>query len=154
MIHLTLNQLSAFIDSELPDASVELVRLHLSSCLECAERFGYIEEQEDVLARLILNDPGDPFFESFSDRVLGPPRAAAPGPERRTEPRAPRRERPPRPIGRGRRGAGRFLVPAAAILLVAGAVAVVVVRSGTPPRGGPGAPGSEATNPAAPAPSR
>lgn len=72
MIHLTLNQISAYIDAELPDASVELVRLHLSSCLECTERFGHIEEQEGALARLLVNEPGDPFFERFAERVLGP----------------------------------------------------------------------------------
>src|SRR5712671_3424183 len=79
VIHLTMNQISAYIDGELPAASVELVRLHLSSCLECTERFGHVEEQEDALSRLLVNDPGEPFFAGFAERVLGP----VPTPEER-----------------------------------------------------------------------
>jgi hypothetical protein len=74
-----MNQISAYIDGELPAASVELVRLHLSSCMECTERFGHVEEQEEALARLLVNDPGDVFFAGFSERVLGP----VPTPEER-----------------------------------------------------------------------
>ncbi|HET7498859.1 MAG TPA: zf-HC2 domain-containing protein [Candidatus Eisenbacteria bacterium] len=86
MIHLTLNQISAYIDAELPEASVELVRLHLSSCLECTERFGHIEEQEGALARLLVNDPGDPFFERFAERVLGPEPVEKAKPVKKPEP--------------------------------------------------------------------
>ncbi len=82
MIHLTMNQISAYIDGELPEASVELVRLHLSSCLECAERFGYVEEQEEALSRLLVNDPGDGFFAGFAERVLGPETLEAAPPPR------------------------------------------------------------------------
>src|SRR5687767_5594284 len=71
-----MNQISAHIDGELPEASVELVRLHLSSCVECAERFGYLEDQEEALARLLVNDPGDEFFADFAERVLGPAQPA------------------------------------------------------------------------------
>lgn len=80
MIHLTMNQISTYVDSELPDASIELVRLHLSSCLECAERFGHLEEQEEALGRLLVNDPGDGFFAGFPDQVLSymPQRDPAP----------------------------------------------------------------------------
>ena len=85
MIHLTLNQISAYIDAELPEASVELVRLHLSSCLECTERFGHIEEQESALARLLVNEPGDPFFARFAERVLGPEPVKRAEPEKRAE---------------------------------------------------------------------
>ena len=85
MIHLTMNQISAYVDSELPEASIELVRLHLSSCLECAERFGHLEEQEEALGRLLVNDPGDGFFAGFAEQVLSymPERHLAPAkPER------------------------------------------------------------------------
>jgi len=89
VIHLTLNQISAYIDAELPEASVELVRLHLSSCLECTERFGHIEEQEGALARLLVNEPGDPFFERFAERVLGPAPVKKAEPAQKAEPAPP-----------------------------------------------------------------
>jgi outer membrane biosynthesis protein TonB len=88
-----MNQISAYIDGELPEASVELVRLHLSSCLECAERFGYVEEQEEALARLLVNDPGDAFFAGFAERVLGP--EAPPEEEKVLEPRPDAASSPP-----------------------------------------------------------
>lgn len=135
MIHLTLNQISAYLDNELPVASVELVRLHLSSCLECTERFGLIEEQEGALARLLVNDPGDRYFEEFTDRVFGPKRAApeavpppvprpalaapSPAPRPALAPRSPAPRRPRRSV--------RLLLPAAALLVVVSAVAVIAV---------------------------
>lgn len=140
MIHLTLNQISAYLDNELPMASVELVRLHLSSCLECTERFGLIEEQETALARLLVDDPGDPFFEGFSDRVLGPKPVesapAAPSPPPPPEPAAvPRVSATPPPAAtsseartpRPKRRTARFLLPAAALLVVVSAAAMVAV---------------------------
>lgn len=142
MIHLTLNQISAYIDGELPEASVELVRLHLSSCLECTERFGHIEEQESALARLLVHAPGDPFFERFTERVLGPipvkktePAAAVtkaePAVAKKPEP-APTRKPPeaaavataPKRTG----SLARVLLPAGALLLVGSAVAVLATR--------------------------
>jgi hypothetical protein len=177
VIHLTLNQISAYIDAELPEASIELVRLHLSSCLECTERFGHIEEQEGALARLLVNEPGDPFFEHFTERVLGPvpvkvepvavkaePVAVkkleeAPASKRPETPPVSKRPEAPSVSTRPERsetplevaprapkrkgGAARFLLPAAALLLVASAVAVLVTRprlmgfSGSTPRAEP-----------------
>lgn len=144
MIHLTLNQISAYIDSELPEASVELVRLHLSSCLECTERFGHIEEQESAIARLLVHAPGDPYFERFSERVLGPvpagmgETAAAvkkPAPARAAvmEPAPAREHRPPDSTSvatepRRKGGRARLLLPVGALLLVASAVAVLATR--------------------------
>ena|SRR5688572_8105035 len=159
-----MNQISAHIDGELPEASVELVRLHLSSCVECAERFGYLEDQEEALARLLVNDPGDEFFADFAERVLGPaqpapaaaPEASAATPEP-TSPASPPRallaspappvapratpaappappakpEHAPRERTRRRHGTARFLLPAAAMLLVVSGVAIVSVRRGS-----------------------
>jgi putative zinc finger protein len=153
-----MNQISAYVDSELPDASIELVRLHLSSCLECAERFGHLEEQEEALGRLLVNDPGDGFFADFADQVLSympqrevapakherapsppPARPAAPparhappstevSPIMSTEP-APKPPREPRPPKPVSHRA-RHAVLAGSLVLVLSALAIVVGRRG------------------------
>jgi hypothetical protein len=175
VIHLTLNQISAYIDAELPEASVELVRLHLSSCLECTERFGLIEEQEEALARLLVNDPGEAFFSAFNERVLGPAPVPAPAPKREVPPpkrdaavpsaeaRRPAPDLPATARPSRRTRAPRFLFPAAALLLVGSAVAVIVTRPDlaglpaggarppSPPEGGDRSPGVSAA-PAVPPP--
>lgn len=148
-----MNQISAYVDSELPDASIELVRLHLSSCLECAERFGHLEEQEEALGRLLVNDPGDGFFAGFPDQVLSymPPREAAPAkheherapspPPARSappstevsqpmstapEPKPPREPHPSKPVSHR----ARHAVLAGSLVLVLSALAIVVGRRG------------------------
>jgi len=151
MIHLTMNQISAYVDSERPDASIELVRLHLSSCLECAERFGHLEEQEEALGRLLVNDPGDGFFAGFTDQVLSymPQREPAPAKHERAtspppahpappptevshpmsttpEPKPPREPRPPKPVSHR----ARHAVLAGSLVLVLSALAIVVGRRG------------------------
>jgi hypothetical protein len=154
VIHLTLNQISAYLDGELPEASIELVRLHLSACLECTERFGHIEEQEEALGRLLVNDPGDAFFAGFADRVLGAPtprdsthaeavpaaapeprppvaHAAAPAPPAVAP--APPPKPPHAPHHAPRRPPShraRHAVLAASLLLVVSAIAVVAMRRG------------------------
>jgi putative zinc finger protein len=134
VIHLTLSQISAYVDSELPGVSIELVRLHLSSCLECAERFGFMEEQEEALGRLLFHDPGDPFFARFSDQVVGAPKKAArrdPLPEARSpQPRKPEGASPrAAPVASPKRpGPARFLAPAAALIAVATGVGVVATH--------------------------
>ncbi len=146
-----MNQISAYVDSELPDASIELVRLHLSSCLECAERFGHLEEQEEALGRLLVNDPGDGFFAGFTDQVLSymPQREAAPAKHERAssppharpappptevsqpmstapEPKPPREPRPPKPVSHR----ARHAVLAGSLVLVLSALAIVIGRRG------------------------
>jgi hypothetical protein len=69
VIHLTLQQLSAYLDDELPEASVELVRRHLSQCPECTVRFAKVEALEEILVRLLHHDPGDAFFDFFRDSI-------------------------------------------------------------------------------------
>ncbi|HYJ33263.1 MAG TPA: zf-HC2 domain-containing protein [Candidatus Binatia bacterium] len=91
MIHLTTHQLSAFLDRELPESSIQLVRRHLDGCAECALRFEAFREQETILDRVLVHDPGEEFFSGLADRVVGPGRkprvtksegARAPMPER------------------------------------------------------------------------
>lgn len=69
MIHLTPQQLSSYMDGELNEASTELVRRHMGACEECTLKFAALEEQEELLARAIVHDPGDEFFESFTAEV-------------------------------------------------------------------------------------
>lgn len=79
MIHVTLPQLCAYIDGELAEASAELVRRHLSSCLECTERFALLEAQDEVLFRILSDDPEEEFFQSLSASIpLGTPAPVAP----------------------------------------------------------------------------
>ncbi|MGE5179566.1 MAG: zf-HC2 domain-containing protein, partial [Bacteroidota bacterium] len=70
MIHLTIHQLSSYIDRELPESSTELVRRHLDSCEECTRRFGDLQEQEAILNQVLVHDPGAAFFVHFPDLVL------------------------------------------------------------------------------------
>ena len=79
MIHVTLPQLCAYIDGELAEASAELVRRHLSLCLECTERFALLEAQDEVLLRILGDDPEEEFFRSLSASIpLGASATAEP----------------------------------------------------------------------------
>ncbi len=69
MIHLTPQQLSSYMDGELNEASTELVRRHMGTCEECTLKFAALEEQEELLARTLVHDPGDEFFERFTADV-------------------------------------------------------------------------------------
>ena len=74
MIHVTLPQLCAFLDDELAEASAELVRRHLSECLECTERFARLEAQEESLVRILSDEPDDAFFQQLCASIsLGQP---------------------------------------------------------------------------------
>ena len=108
-------------------ASVELVRLHHR--LPRVHRALRIDRGtgDDGLARLLVDDPGDPFFEGFSDRVLGPKPVesapAAPSPPPPLEPAAvPEVSATPPPASgierarpRVKRRDRAFLLPAAAL---------------------------------------
>jgi len=87
VIHLTLQQLSAFLDGELTSASTELIRRHLSECDACTLRFGRIEAQEEVMARILVDEPGDAFFvelgESIATGTTGGKPAARPTEKKR-----------------------------------------------------------------------
>lgn len=76
MIHLTTHQLSSYLDRELPESSTELVRRHLEACQECTLWFAAIRDQEAVLDRILVHDPGEEFFARFADEVLGQPKSA------------------------------------------------------------------------------
>ncbi len=69
MIHLTPQQLSSYMDGELNEASTELVRRHMGACEECTLKFAQLEIQEDLLSKALVHDPGDEFFERFTEAV-------------------------------------------------------------------------------------
>lgn len=74
MIHVTLPQLCAFLDDELAESSAELVRRHLSECLECTERFARLEAQEETLVRILSDEPEEEFFQQLCASIsLGQP---------------------------------------------------------------------------------
>ncbi|MEK7347574.1 MAG: zf-HC2 domain-containing protein [Candidatus Eisenbacteria bacterium] len=88
MIHVTLPQLCAYLDGELAEASAELVRRHLSECLECTERFARLEAQDEILIRILADDPEEEFFRYLSASIpLGQPTSAErPAPAAREKP--------------------------------------------------------------------
>lgn len=104
MIHLTIQQLSAFLDGELTDASTELIRRHLSECDACTLRFARIEAQEDVLVRILVDEPGDAFFaelaESIAAQCGGGKAASSASRGEKKKPKAEERKivAPPKPV--------------------------------------------------------
>jgi anti-sigma factor RsiW len=69
MTHVTLQQLSAYLDGELAATSAEPVRQHLSHCPECTGQFARIEGLEELLLPLLNHDPGDAFFDYFPGTI-------------------------------------------------------------------------------------
>lgn len=140
MIHLTAHQLSTYLDRELPESSTEIVRRHLEGCAECALRFNTFREQEAILDRVLMHDPGEDFFSGFGDRVLGPGRKQPPALERieaappRPKPAAVEPESEPRmvaPSAAKNRPERQLAIPwfAAAILcLIVGAIGYTIPR--------------------------
>src|SRR2546427_7951415 len=72
------------MDGELDEASTELVRRHMGVCEECTLKFAALEDQEEQLARALVHDPGEEFFESFAADVE---RQLPPGKESGSKPR-------------------------------------------------------------------
>jgi len=69
VIHLTIQQLSSYLDGQLTDASADHAREHLAECEECASKYAALEEQEALLTGTLTHDPGEPFFEAFASEV-------------------------------------------------------------------------------------
>ena len=72
---LQAETLSAFLDGELTEASTELIRRHLSECGSCTMRFARIEAQEEIMARILVDEPDDDFFRNLA-ASLGTTRSA------------------------------------------------------------------------------
>lgn len=69
MIHLTIQQLSSYLDGQLSESSAEHTRQHLAECEECASKYAALEEQGTLLTRALTHDPGDAFFDPFASGV-------------------------------------------------------------------------------------
>lgn len=148
MIHLTLQQLSAFLDGELTEASTEIVRRHLVECADCTLKFAALENLDEELGAL-ASDPGKSFFEELADSVdratrTGPDRSAAKPAAKSEEKRAPREGRvkePPAPRRREddhaeptpRSRAWPAWGSAAVLVVLAGSLGIMGVRSGRLP---------------------
>ena len=138
MIHVTLPQLCAYLDGELAESSAELVRRHLSECLECIERFAKLEAQDEILIRILADDPQEEFFQCLSASIpLGQPASAErPAPAEREKPvpsHAGRRAEDKRRNRLGPRTAWIAAGIAAAICcVVAGSAAWVAFRPAEP----------------------
>ncbi len=90
MIHLTIQQLSSFLDGEASESSRSLVQDHLAVCDACSSKFARLEHQEEALVKALTSDPDDAFFERFdrqlADRIA--PRPSKVEPVTATVPRA------------------------------------------------------------------
>ena len=84
MIHMTIQQLSSYLDAGLAPDSMERVGIHLSSCAECTNKFTAIERQADRIAAALGHDPGDLLSERFErmvdERILSGRLMTAPRP--------------------------------------------------------------------------
>ena len=84
MIHMTIQQLSSYLDAELATDSMERVGIHLSSCEECTHKFTSIEQQANLLTSVLRRDPGDVLSERFErevdERIASGKRMVAPRP--------------------------------------------------------------------------
>ena len=69
MNHLTVQQLSAALDGALNGPSLELVVHHLAHCHECRDRQARLARNDDVMRRLLSQDPHDFFLDDLERRV-------------------------------------------------------------------------------------
>lgn len=69
MRHVSVQQLSAFLDGALVGVSRELVTRHLASCASCRERHAAWRVNDDALRRVLSWEPDERTFEEWSSRV-------------------------------------------------------------------------------------
>ena len=69
MRHVTVQQLSAFIDGALAGVSRELVTRHLAACADCRERHALWHIYDEVLQRVLSWEPNERTMEEASARV-------------------------------------------------------------------------------------
>ena len=84
MRHVSVQQLSAFLDGALVGVSRELVARHLESCMGCRERHAQWRAGDDVLRRVLSWEPDERTLEEWSSRVeltLTAERKGLPAPE-------------------------------------------------------------------------
>ncbi len=69
MIHLTIQQLSSYVDGELVEASANLTRWHLASCQACAAKLSQLEVQKEALANALAIDPDEATLERLTQEI-------------------------------------------------------------------------------------
>ncbi len=118
-IHPSPDELSGFLDRELPESRRQEVDHHLSDCPECRSLVDGFTFLEELGPRITESLPGDAYWLDLPDRVLARIAAAdrAPAPEAPAEPRPSRWRQLWNPQGIWRWAAGS----AAAVVILAGA---------------------------------
>ncbi len=84
MRHVSVQQLSAFLDGALAGVSRELVTRHLASCTGCRERHAGWRARDEALRRVLSWEPDGRTLEEWSSRVeltLTAERKGLPAPE-------------------------------------------------------------------------
>lgn len=69
MIHLTVQQLSSYLDGQLVGSASDNVQSHLAACRDCSTRFALLERIEAILSDTLSIDPGEEFFRELEAEV-------------------------------------------------------------------------------------
>src|SRR5436309_2666 len=67
MVHLSAEQLSASLDELLSGPSLDIVERHLDACEQCRRERADMAAQDEVIARLLIHEPTDSFFDKFAE---------------------------------------------------------------------------------------
>ena len=69
--HLTDAQLSAMMDGELKGEALWRSEQHLESCEACRDALASLSARDAALGTALSNEPGEDYFATFADRVVG-----------------------------------------------------------------------------------
>ena len=69
MIHLTVQQLSSYLDGQLTGSASDNVQSHLAACRDCATRFALLERIDGILSRVLSIEPGEEFYRELEAEV-------------------------------------------------------------------------------------
>lgn len=69
--HLDDAQLSAMVDGELKGEALWRAQQHLESCEACRDALADLSARDAALGTALSNEPGEDYFATFADRVVG-----------------------------------------------------------------------------------
>jgi len=69
VIHLTVQQLSSYLDGQLLGSASDNVQSHLAACRDCATRFALLERIDGILSRALSIESGEEFFRELEAEV-------------------------------------------------------------------------------------
>jgi Putative zinc-finger len=75
VIHVTVQQLSSYLDDQLAGGSADIVRQHLAACPECDAKLGALSRMDAALTRALSHDPGEDVYLRLEREIasaLGP----------------------------------------------------------------------------------